>query len=249
MTFKDLFSGDAGNYSRYRPDYPPGLFAALASIAPGRQRAWDCATGSGQAAQSLAAYFKEVIATDASCSQLRQAKPHPRIEYQVAPAEQSAIAPATVDLITVAQALHWFDITAFFDEARRVLRDGGVLAVWCYQLLAVNPVVDALLARFYAERLGPYWPSDRRMVEQGYADVCFPFEELRAPSFEMAVQWNLPQLTGYLGTWSAVRRCQQQQGANPLEELYPDLQRRWGDPQQYRRIRWPLTLRVCKKPG
>lgn len=249
MTFKDLFSGNAVNYSRYRPDYPPGLFAALASISPGRQRAWDCATGSGQAAVALGTYFKEVIATDASRSQVRQAKPHRRVDYRVSPAEQSAITPASVDLVTVAQALHWFDITVFFSEARRVLRDGGVLAVWCYQLLTVIPAVDALLAGLYAERLGPYWPSERKMVEQGYADVRFPYEEVRLPSFEMATQWNLPQLIGYLGTWSAVRCCQQQQGINPIEELYPELLKLWGDPYQYRRIRWPLTLRLCKKPG
>jgi SAM-dependent methyltransferase len=248
MTFKDLFSGDAGNYSRYRPAYPQALFAALASLSPCRQRAWDCATGSGQAATALATYFNEVIATDASRSQIKQAQPHRQIDYRVAPAEQSAISPASVDLITVAQALHWFDISAFFGEAHRVLRDGGVLAVWCYQLLTVFPAVDALLASFYAERLGAYWPPERQLVERGYADLCFPFDEARLPSFEMAVQWDLPQLMGYLGTWSAVRCCQQQQGINPLEELYPQLLQLWLDPHRCRRIRWPLCLRVRKKP-
>ena len=58
MSFKDRFSGHAAEYALYRPHYPKELFQYLASLAPNRDAAWDCATGNGQAAEMLAEYFR-----------------------------------------------------------------------------------------------------------------------------------------------------------------------------------------------
>ncbi len=244
---KDHFSENSQDYSTYRPEYPPELFAFLASIAPTREKAWDCATGSGQSARSLIRYFSEVIATDASSAQISKAKQSQGITYRVAPAEQSGIASRSMDLITVAQALHWFDIRAFFQEADRVLKPGGILAAWSYNLLQINPAIDKVINHFYGPVLEKYWPTEREMVEQGYAAITFPFQEVAAPAFAMRQEWNLPQLTGYLGTWSAVKRYQKKRGVNPLLTLHADLTHIWGNPENRLPVTWPLTIRIRKR--
>lgn len=243
MRFKDHFSGHSTLYSRYRPDYPPSLYRFLAEQAPQQELAWDCATGSGQAALGLAEHFSHVIATDASAAQLKQATPHPRVEYLVAPAEQVPLADHSVDLITVAQALHWFDLDGFYHEVRRVLRPDGVLAVWSYNLLQCEPAIDAVLNHFYAKTIGPWWPPERVHIENGYQDLAFPFTEEKSPDFAMQAQWSLPQLSGYLRTWSAVQRYQKEQGVDPVTLIEAGLAELWGEAEQVRIIRWPLSLR------
>lgn len=248
--FKDHFSGSAADYARYRPRYPDALFAHLAALPPARTAAWDCATGSGQAAVALARHFPRVIATDASAEQLAHAEPHPRVEYRTAPAEQSRVPDESVDLVTVAQALHWFDQDAFHGEATRVLRPGGVLAAWCYgrmelPRLALQRTVD----RFYTEIVGPYWPPERRWIEEGYRTLRLPFPELAAPAFAMEARLSLDALVGYLGTWSATRRCHQATGRDPLPQLRDALARDWPAPEEPRRVRWPLALRIARRPA
>src|SRR5207253_9835478 len=152
--FKDHFSGQAAEYAKFRPNYPPKLFDYLASISPGGELGWDCATGNGQAAVGLAEHFAKVIATDASARQIESARPHPSISYRVAPAEASGIDPDSVDLIVVAQALHWFDMDRFFTEAKRVSKESGILAVSTYTRLSINPEIDAILSQFYCETTG-----------------------------------------------------------------------------------------------
>ena len=245
--FKDYFSVDPVAYQQYRPGYPDALFLYLAKIAPDKQCAWDCATGSGQSAVSLSAYFKQVIATDASASQISSAAQVPGVVYRVASAERSRIKNASVDLITVAQALHWFDLQAFTAEVERVLKPGGVLAVWTYNLLQVNAELDSIVRYLYHDVLGAYWPPERKMVEQGYAGVSFPFECIDAPQFNMSADWALPQLFGYLQTWSALKRCQKNRSHNPLEDIAQRLVEAWGEPVDSLRINWPLSLCVWKK--
>lgn len=245
MTFKDHFSTHAGGYARYRPRYPAELFAFLASVSPGRRLAWDCATGNGQAAVGLADHFEQVIATDASARQIGEAEPHPRVTYRTGLAERSGLDGGSVDLTTVAQALHWFDFDAFFAEARRVAAPGGLLAVWVYDLLRVAPAVDAVLLRYHEEIVGPHWPPERKWVDERYQSIPFPFEEIPAPAFEMRAEWTLDDLTGYLGTWSAAKRYQKERGEDPLDLIRPDLEAAWGGPAA-REIRWPLILRVGK---
>jgi len=243
--FGDHFSAQAPDYARYRPGYPGELFRHLAEVAPARDTAWDCGTGSGQAALPLAAHFAHVIATDASERQLQQASPHPRVSYRVARAEDSGLPDDSVDLVTVAQALHWFDRDRFYREARRVLRPGGVLAAWTYLLAQVDAAIDAELASFHADVLGPFWPPERVHVDRGYADLDFPFEPLTAPALEMTGQWDLAHYLAYLGTWSAVRRYREARGEDPVAQwMAPRVRALWGEPERRRTVRWPLRLLV-----
>src|SRR6266496_3944200 len=205
MTFKDHFSRQAADYAKFRPSYPRKLFDYLGSVAPNRQLAWDCGTGNGQAAVGLASVFDHVIATDASEKQIANAQPHERVEYRVASAEESGLESGTIDLIMVAQALHWFDLPRFYEEVPRVLKNNGVFAASAYNLLHVEPAIDEVVNRYYYEVVGPFWPPERKLVEN-FADLPFPFHKVDAPKFEMTAQWSLDHLLGYLGTWSATQR-------------------------------------------
>jgi SAM-dependent methyltransferase len=246
--FADHFSSMARDYAAARPTYPPALFDWLASVAPGRRSAWDCAAGNGQATLELARCFDAVTATDASAEQIGAAPAHPRVSYRVAPAEATGLPDGSVDLITVAQALHWLDVDAFYAEARRVLVPGGVLAVWCYGLQRLDdPIIDALLAHFYGEVVGPFWAPERRLVETGYRTLAFPFEELSPAPFEMAVDWSPAQLTAYIGTWSATARFRCERGYDPVAALAAELAPLWGSSDGRRRVRWPLSLRVGRR--
>jgi SAM-dependent methyltransferase len=242
--FKDHFSAASERYAAFRPDYPPTLFAWLAGRCAQRDTAWDCATGSGQAALALAPHFRRVVATDASAEQIRHAAPHPAIDYRVAPAEASGLPDRSVDLVTVAQAAHWFDLPRFYAEVARVLRPGGVLALWGYGRMALPGELDAPFLRFYAETVGPYWPPERKLIDDAYRGLDFPFAEIAAPAFAIKVAWTLPRLMDYLSTWSAVKRYQAAQGHDPLPALRAELEPLWGDAATARHLAWPLFLRV-----
>jgi len=242
--FKDHFSGASSDYQRNRPTYPDALFAFLAAHSPACNCAWDCATGTGQAAQLLARYFERVIATDGSATQIASAVRDPRIDYRVATAEASGIEGASVDLVTVAQALHWFDIPAFFREAHRVLKPRGIIAIWSYNLLTIEPAIDAVINHLYGPVLDAYWPPERRLVESDYRDIEFPFRQIATPSFAMESRWTLDQLLGYLRTWSAVRRYQSEHGIDPVIATGEALSPLWGDRHAIRTIRWPMPVRV-----
>ena len=247
MTFKDHFSQQAADYAKFRPRYPRELFEYLGNVAPSRQLAWDCGTGNGQAAVGLAALFDRVIATDASEKQIANAQSHKIVEYRVAPAENSGIGSETIDLIMVAQALHWFDMDRFYAEARRVLKPDGVLAASAYNLLHVEPAIDEVVNRYYYEVVGPFWPPERKLVEQ-FADLPFPFHKVDAPKFEMTAQWSLDHLLGYLQTWSSTQRFIAATGSDPLEQIIDELRAAWGDSRQTRILVWPLIVRVGRKP-
>jgi SAM-dependent methyltransferase len=237
MSFKDHFSKQAADYAKFRPGYPRELFDYLASIAPSRELAWDCGTGNGQAAVGLASVFDRVIAN---------AQPHERVEYRVAAAENSGIKSGTVDLIMVAQALHWFDLDRFYAEARRVLKPNGVLAASAYNLFRVEPAIDEIVDRYYSEVVGPFWPPERKLVEN-FADLPFALHEIEPRKFEMTAQWNLDHLVGCLRTWSSTQRFISARGSDPLQEINDDLRSAWGDPQQTRKVMWPLVLRIGVK--
>ncbi|MCM2356941.1 MAG: class I SAM-dependent methyltransferase [Geobacteraceae bacterium] len=243
-TFKDHFSGRAAEYTRYRPTYPPALFAWLAGLTERHDLAWDCGCGNGQAGIALTPYYRLVVATDPSRQQIDNAIPHERISYAVAPAEESGLDPASIDLVVVAQALHWFDFERFYAEVRRVARPGGVLAAISYGEVRVEGAPDRVVSRFYHDLIGPYWPPERRYVDEQYSTIPFPFAGIAAPPFAMETEWNLEHLLGYLGTWSAVREYQRSLGDDPLALIAAELAAAWGDPRQARRISWPLALRV-----
>lgn len=240
--FKDHFSGHARSYERYRPGYPRELFEWLAAQSPARSLAVDVATGNGQAAIGLAEFFDAVIATEASAAQLEQAEPRPRVSYRCEPAERMSLPAAAADLVVAAQAAHWFEWGAFVEEARRVLRPGGVLAVWCYGRFVVAPAIDWLMDDFARALVGPYWPRERRHVDTGYRDLVLSFAEFTAPHFEMRADWDCEAALGYLGTWTAVQRCRALSGRDPLRLLEPLLADAWGE--DTRVVRWPLSIKA-----
>jgi SAM-dependent methyltransferase len=246
MRFKDHFSKQAADYAKFRPRYPHALFEYLSSVAPDRALAWDCATGNGQAAVELAEVFDRVIATDASEKQIANAQPHERVEYRVEAAENSGIESGTVDLIMVAQALHWFDLPRFYEEVRRVLKNNGVFAASAYNLLRIEPAIDEIVNRYYHEGVGPFWPPERKLVEH-FADLPFPFHGIEPPKIEMTTQWDLDHLIGCLGTWSSTERFIEVRGSDPLEQITDELRSVWGDPHETRKVSWPLILRIGAK--
>jgi SAM-dependent methyltransferase len=246
-TFPDHFSSLAANYADFRPTYPAELFEYLAKIAPRRDLAWDCACGSGQASFDLAKHFGRIIAIDASESQINAAKAHPKIEYRVAPAEKSGLAEKSADLITVAQAMHWFDLPGFYAEVNRVLRPDGLLAVWSYANAHVeNTAANDLLMNYHYNIIGPYWPPERVFVEERYASLPFPFRRLEAPAFSMRAKWTLDQLLGYFSSWSGTKRYIEANRENPLLKLRRDLLAVWPNPAEPLLVEWPLTLHLGK---
>ena len=243
-SFKDHFSAHASAYARYRPGYPEALFVYLASLCPAHDLAWDCGTGNGQAAHGLAPHFARIVATDASVDQIANAAPHERIVYHVAPARQAPLDPSSADLVTVAQAIHWFDHQRFYAEVRRVLKPGGVLAVWTYGLLQITPALDAVIRHLYEDIVDAYWPPERRLVEAAYRTLPFPFDEIPPPAFAIDLPWSLDDLLGYLGTWSATQRFMKTHSANPVDHIAEDLTLAWGNLAEKKTTHWQLYLRV-----
>jgi SAM-dependent methyltransferase len=244
MAFKDLFSAGATDYARYRPTYPPALFAWLAEVSPGRALALDVGTGNGQAAVALAAHFDQVIGQDPSDKQLGSAQPHPNVRYQVARAERTGLDSGSVDLITACQCFHWFDGPAFFAEAARVLRPQGIVALVSYGLSEITAEVDRAVHALYDE-LNEFWEPERRLVEEGYRHVQAPLPEIAAPPFAMQLDWSVDQLLGFLGTWSPLPRYRQARGRDPLAEAAPAIAAAWGDAPT-RPVVWPLAARVFR---
>jgi ubiquinone/menaquinone biosynthesis C-methylase UbiE len=247
--FHDHFSSVAEQYANFRPSYPAALFDYLAATCPARQLAWDCACGSGQASLPLAERFESVLATDASAAQIAAATAHPRVRYRVARAEQSGLESASADLVTVAQALHWLELASFYAEVTRVLRPGGVLAVWTYGTPhSVAQPIESVLAQFLNEMIGPYWPPERALVDSGYRTLPFPFPEAAAPEFAIEQRWSLPHLLGYVRSWSATTRYVARHGVDPVIALEASLQAPWGEPQTTHLIRWPVSMRLGRRP-
>lgn len=243
-SFKDHFSTQSAGYARHRPHYPAELFAYLAGLAAGRRLAWDCATGNGQAAIALAGHFERVVATDASQAQIDAAITHPAVSYRVAKAEASGLQDDSVDLVTVGQALHWFDTARFFAETSRVLVAGGIVAAWCYELCSVSPACDSAVGHLYADIVGPFWPKERRLIEERYAGIEFPGIELVPPVFEMKSRWTVDDMLGYLRTWSACQHYRRERGEDPVGLIEEQLRRAWGTAP--RTVRWPLTARISR---
>lgn len=248
-TFPDHFSSLASRYADFRPHYPAELFDYLATLVPRDSHVWDCAAGNGQATRGLAERFARVTATDASGAQIASAPQLPNAEFRVALAETSDLPAASVSLVTVAQALHWFDLPRFYAEVDRVLRPGGVLAVWAYGINHVEgAAVDAIAQDYYGCTLDAYWPESRRLVESGYRTLPFPFAELSPPEFRMEMRWTLERLLGYYSTWSATNRYIVATGQNPLGPLAEKFAPVWGDSGFVRTVVWPLSMRLARKP-
>jgi SAM-dependent methyltransferase len=247
--FKDHFSSLACAYSEFRPTYPHSLLDYVAGLCAARRSAWDCACGSGQATIALAERFERVLATDASAKQIACAPAHPGVSYRVSTAEASGLETDSVDLVAVGQAAHWFDLKRFYVEVQRVLRRDGILALWSYGPLHLEIAeVDRLVQSFYHETVGPFWPAERRLVDEGYRQLPFPYLDITPPPLRMHQRWSLPRLMGYLRSWSATGRYVEQYGEDPVVELEARLEPLWGEVQRERLIEWPLALRAGRKP-
>jgi ubiquinone/menaquinone biosynthesis C-methylase UbiE len=241
--FKDLFSVQAKDYAKYRPSYPAGLFEFLNSVSDKKDLAWDAGTGNGQCATELAKIFKHVIATDPSEKQIKEAQADLKITYKVEKAEAPSIQNNTVNLITVAQAFHWFDHKTFADACKKVAAPGCKLAVWCYANPHFNNHLDEVLHHLYEGILGPYWEKERKLVEEGYASIQMPFQELKVPPMKLEINWTSEQFIGYLKTWSALQTYLKTQSPEPIQKAFDDLRFAWGD-EDTRMVAWNLGLRL-----
>lgn len=240
----DHFSPVAGQYAAFRPSYPDELFNWLADNAPQRKLAWDCGAGNGQATVPLAALFEQVLGTDISAAQLVSAPEVSNVEYRVTPAESSGLSAHSVDLVTVAQAMHWFDLPKFFAEVRRVLKPRGIIAAWGYnRLMLGHPELQKRLDHFYSETIGAYWPPERMHVESGYSDLPFPFERIRTPQFSLQKEWTREHLLGYLRSWSAVGRFRAAKGFDPVKGFADEIAAYWAE-NNTRQVEWPLFVHV-----
>lgn len=242
MSFKDHFSSHATAYAAYRPTYPPDLARWLSAIAPSTHTALDVGCGSGQLSLLLAQHFDRVVATDPSRQQIDNAIRHPKIDYRISPAEKSDLPDASVDLLTAAQAAHWFDLPAFYAEAQRVVTQGGAVALIAYAAMQAKGEIEKIVEQFRLATLRDYWPIERALVENNYRDISTPFAPIAAPDLVIEVEWPLAALTGYLDTWSAVRAMERDIGRGPIEAVAIELTRAWGNPDTPRKICWPLTI-------
>jgi hypothetical protein len=242
--FQDHFSGHARDYASYRPRYPLELFTWLSTVAPARRVAWDVATGNGQAAVPLAEHFERVLATDGSVRQLASAEAHDRVFYAAALAERAPLADGSTDLTVVAQALHWFETSAFYDEVRRVSSPGAVFGAIVYTGFEIDPGIDRITHRFYDETVRAFWPPERRHVESGYETLPFPFRRMPTPRFQLHTRWDLNDLLSYIRTWSALRRFIEARRTDPTGELAVELAEAWGDVATPRIVRWDLRILV-----
>ncbi|MBS1958867.1 MAG: class I SAM-dependent methyltransferase [Bdellovibrionales bacterium] len=243
-----LFSKQAEIYARFRPRYPRELYDYLLSLVPARALAFDVATGNGQAADTLAQDFARVIASDISGDQIKNAKPNPKIEYRVEPAETLGAKDKSVDLVTVAQAAHWFDFKKFYPEVKRVLKPGGVIAIFGYGFFENFgiPSMDRVIEEFSMRELAPYWKPQVLTLWHAYSDIPFPFQELKAPRFSIQIEANLDELMGYFSTWSAVQLYKDQHGVDPTVRLRAQLVKEWGNSDARRTLEWKLALKVAR---
>lgn len=242
VKFQDHFSNQAAIYAQSRPTYPVALFDELARLAPSRGLAWDCGTGNGQAAVALAVHFQRVIATEPSEAQLAAATPHARVVYLRSAELAPTVRDGTVDLVTAAQAAHWFDRPKFYAEVKRVLRPGGVVALWSYWLARVTPEIDRVVDRFYTETTGPFWPPERVHIESRYRDFEFPFTELPFPELTITREWTAEDLAGFLASWSAVDRYRRARGDDPMPAVTAELRALWGEGR--RAVMWEMFGRI-----
>ncbi len=243
MQFKDHFSGRAALYSQFRPTYPRELFDWIATLSQHHEVVWDCATGSGQAALGLSRIYDRVIATDASEKQIAMAEPSPSIEYRVATAYESGLTDASVDAVTVAQAIHWLDHALFYSEARRVLRPDGVIVIWGYGDPVIDdPRLDKIVHDYNRGTIESYWRPERDLILAGLRTIPFPFREIAPPSFTMERAWTLPELAGYMRTWSATASYAEAHGGDPVASVELELAEHWGAGSHV--VRWPLHVRA-----
>jgi len=244
LNFKDHFSTASADYAKFRPRYPKELYDFIFSHVKSRHIAWDVATGNGQVAIALAEVFDKVIATDASVNQISHAVPHPKVIYKVSTAENSGVPDGVADLITVGQALHWFDSAKFFSEVKRVATPGCFFAAWGYTIHHVNDEVNKVVYDYYKNIVGPYWPKERADVDNHYQNIRIPLRLVETPTFIMKSKVNMDELLGYLHTWSSTQAYMKDKGQNPLDLIEGDLLKAWGNPEEEKKVVWPVFMKA-----
>lgn len=238
------FDQGAAAYSRYRPEYPAALSEYLASIAPSQALAVDVGCGNGQLTRQLAGHFEQVAGFDPSADQIAHTVPHTNISYRCAPAENIPLPDHSASLITAAQAAHWFDLPAFYSEVRRIAGVDAIVALISYGVLSLEGKPGERFAQFYWQEIGPYWPAERKLVDEGYKTLAFPFEPVTPPALSIELDWDLPAFLGYVSTWSAVRKAQEAGQQDLLLRFADDLTALWGPAAQTRTVSWPINMRV-----
>lgn len=244
MTFPDYFSQTAPEYARYRPQYPKAIFPFLSDLVEEHQIAWDCGTGNGQVAYELTDYFEKVYASDASEQQIKQARKRERLHYFVSLAESTPIEANSIDLITVAQAFHWFKADAFYKEVKRVLKPKGIIALWCYGFFNIPNASNSLntaLQQFY-DAVEPFWAAERQLINTQYRTIPFPFTEIPAPNYAMTQEWSIDQLIGYLNTWSSTQKYIKTQGQENLLTLMETIAK--NSSSSTMTVNFPLSFRI-----
>ena len=239
------FSKQSDLYAKYRPDYPDELYNFILEHLSNYHRAWDCATGSGQVAAVLSESFDEVIATDISTEQLNHAPAIQNVDYRKAPAENSGLPDEHVDLITVGQALHWFDFEAFYNEVRRLAKRNALFAVFGYGMLRISPAINPIIDDLYEEAFGEYFDEKRSYIDSRYQTIPFPFEEIISPGFEHSLVWTIDQLEGYFNSWSAVQKLKDEQNYNPVKTTMQKLRKQLSDHETIT-VTFPIFLRLGK---
>lgn len=245
---KDNFSQQAAAYAKYRPQYPEALFNYILHFVKTKDTAWDCGTGNGQSAQVLCRYFNTVTATDISQKQIDNAFTASNIYYSAAPAEKTNIAANSIDLVTVSQALHWFNFNLFYAEVKRVAKPGAVIAAWTYSLLKISEEIDAVINDFHFNTLKAYWDAERKYVDEHYSSIPFPFKKMETPEFFIETTWTLPDLEGYFNTWSALQKFIKTEAMNPVPALIEKIKPLWGSNEK-RRMIFPLHLLLAYVNG
>jgi SAM-dependent methyltransferase len=240
---KDNFSAQAKQYAQYRPSYPIAFYDFIFNNVKQTELAWDCATGNGQVAHVLAATFTQVYATDISEKQLANALKRDNITYAIGQAEQTDFESHSFDLITVAQAIHWFNFDKFFAEVKRTLKPGGLFVAVGYGLMQISPALNEVIMQLYESILGQYWDTERKHIEANYATIHFPFELIETPQLEITTTWNFEQLIGYLNTWSALQHYVSANGQNPIKLVFEALKSAWGNDVD-REIHFPLIIKA-----
>ena len=242
--FKDNFSKQSGIYAKYRPHYPKELFEFLSSLTTEHDLAWDCGTGNGQAAIGLTEFYETIIATDPSEQQIKNASLHPKIKYKVERSEESSFTNNSVDLLTIANAIHWFNFDLFYKEVNRVVKNNGIIAAWTNHLPIISPTIDVVVKHYHDITLNDYWQTENRLAEKLYTTIPFPFNEIKHPDFFTEKTMSLHDLIGYLNTWSATQRFINANNFNPTDELFDNILPLWGDPDSDKKITWKLALKV-----
>jgi ubiquinone/menaquinone biosynthesis C-methylase UbiE len=237
---KDNFSKQSDIYAKYRPTYPPALYDFILSQLANKETAWDCGTGNGQAAKELSKAFKKIFATDISQKQIDNAVHADNIFYSVQPAEQTDFPDNSFELVTVAQALHWFRFDEFYNEVKRVIKPGGIFAAWTYSLLRITNEIDTLIEDHHYNIIGGYWDDERKYVDEEYRNIPFPFTKINTPSFTIEYYWTIEELEGYFNTWSALQKFITENNYNPVDDLLQRLKPYWK--QEQMKIIFPVHL-------